>query len=124
MRRHQLTLERLAGMTSAVPLLCYSNRHCRAQLLDSSSPSSMPSRRPGRRSRSSRKSGKKTSVRIVKGRVNLRVSGYTGIQRLGAGALLQYIPRNKIQAAAKKYLKKSGVKPKRKTRRTRTSRRK
>lgn len=79
----------------------------------------MPSQRPRRRSTRSRKPSKKTTVRIIKGHVNLRVSGYTGIQRLGAGALLQYVPRNKIQAAAKKYLKKSGVRPKRKTRRTR-----
>jgi len=53
-------------------------------------------------------SGKRSRVRIVKGRLALRIPGYSGVQHLGAGQLVHYIPVSKLKAAAKKFLLKTG----------------
>jgi len=76
-----------------------------------------PKKRASRRA--TKKSAKKTVLRVVKGRVNLKVTGYSGTHTLGAAALLQFVPLNKIRAAAKKVLKSNGVKPIRKNQRRR-----
>jgi len=94
------------------PLVRYSTQN-RAILL--SSVNSMPkarrtraasARRP-RRKRSqvatSRRGGG-NKVRIVKGRVVVKVGGYPGTHRFGAGQLIRFVPLNKIKQAAKRIL--------------------
>jgi hypothetical protein len=85
----------------------------RAQLITTTS---MPSsgkrkRRSGKTSSSSKK------PRVVKGRVTLRVAGYSGVQRLPPSALIPYLPANKLKQAAKRALGASGKKraPRRKS---------
>jgi hypothetical protein len=74
-------------------------------------PSMKRRRRSGKRASSSSSSGSK-KPRVIKGRVNLRVAGYTGLQKIPPSALIQYLPANKLRAAAKKVLGKTGKKTK------------
>jgi len=53
---------------------------------------------------------KRTKVRLVKGRLSLKVAGYPGVHRFGASQLIQFVPLNKIKVAAKKILSQSRVK--------------
>jgi len=55
---------------------------------------------------------KRAKVRVVKGRLTLKVAGYPGLHRFGASQLIQFVPLNKIKVAAKKFLSQSrkGVK--------------
>lgn len=62
-------------------------------------------RRPGRRTKT-----RVTKVRLVKGKVALRIKGYPGVQRLGASQLVKFVPLNKLKVAAKRALGASGVK--------------
>lgn len=55
--------------------------------------------RAGRRKRT-----RVSRIRIVRGRVALRVSGRPGIQHIGAGQLVRFVPLNKLQAAARRVL--------------------
>jgi hypothetical protein len=62
---------------------------------------------------------KRAKVRVVKGRLTLKVAGYPGLHRFGASQLIQFVPLNKIKVAAKKILIQSRTaklksKPKRK----------
>lgn len=61
--------------------------------------------------------------RVVKGRVQVRVAGYSGVQKLAPSTLIPFLPVTKIKAAAKRALAATG---KRKTvkRKRRTTRRK
>lgn len=94
------------------PLLRFETSE-RAQLISSSMPSSNKrKRRSGKRSVAST-SGKKP--RVVKGRVNLRVAGYSGLQKIAPSALIPFLPANKIKQAAKRVLGASGKQRKRKT---------
>lgn len=70
--------------------------------------SSMPARRrsAGRKRRTG--SSKSTKPRLVKGRVNVRVAGYLGVQKLAPSKLIRYIPANKLKVAAKKVLAATG----------------
>lgn len=43
-------------------------------------------------------------VRIVRGRVALRVRGFAGLQHLGASDLVRFVPLSKLRSAAKKLL--------------------
>ncbi len=43
-------------------------------------------------------------MRIVKGRVVVKVGGYPGTHRFGAGQLIRFVPLNKIKQAAKRIL--------------------
>jgi hypothetical protein len=56
------------------------------------------------------KSVKRTKIRLVKGRLSLKIAGYLGLQRFGASQLIQFVPLNKIKVAAKKFLSQSRVK--------------
>ncbi len=47
------------------------------------------------------KSVKRTKVRVVKGRLSLKVAGYPGLHRFGASQLIQFVPLNTIKVAAK-----------------------
>ena len=53
---------------------------------------------------------KRTKIRLVKGRLSLKVAGYPGVHRFGASQLIQFVPLNKIKVAAKKILSQSRVK--------------
>lgn len=65
-------------------------------------------------SRIKRKRGKragsgssKKKPRMVKGRLQIRVGGYTGVQKIPPSALMKYLPTVKLKAAAKKLLSQS-----------------
>lgn len=94
-------------MSQRKPFLRFENTE-RAQLVSSSMPSANKKRR---------RSGKKTSgtsgsrkVRVVKGKVNLRVTGYSGLQKLAPSSLIPYLPASKLRQAAKRALGASGKK--------------
>jgi hypothetical protein len=63
------------------------------------------------RKRPSKKRGGSTKVRVVKGRVQLRVAGYKGVQSLAPSHLVRHIPSSKLRIAAKKFLGKSRKNP-------------
>lgn len=88
------------------PLLNYSKSDGRATLLDSES------LMPPKRKRSTKRASSKASrgVRIVKGRVALRVAGYSGVQRLAPSHLIKFVPLSKIRIAAKRVLSTTKVK--------------
>ena len=100
------------------PLVRYSTQN-RAILL-SSSVNSMPKARRTRAASARRRPRRKRSqvatsrrgggnkVRIVKGRVVVKVGGYPGTHRFGAGQLIRFVPLNKIKLAAKRILGSSG----------------
>jgi hypothetical protein len=106
------------------PLVDFSTRQDRASLVDAASAPARPPRSQtktlfptvktassaGRRRRRSRT----TRVRIVRGKVALRVQGYPKIQHLGASQLVRFVPLNKLRSAAKRVL---GRHPRRKGRR-------
>lgn len=48
---------------------------------------------------------------MVKGRVNVRVAGYLGVQKLAPSKLIPYLPATKVRQAAKKALVASGSRP-------------
>ena len=72
---------------------------------------SMPAvTRRGRKSAGARRRRGSSKVRVIGGRVRLRVSGYSGVQALSPSHLVRYIAANKLKAAAKKVLNKLGKK--------------
>lgn len=84
---------------------------------------SMPKRRQsGRTTRKRRGVGVRrrvkasNKVRVVGGRVRIRVTGYQGLQSLAPSSLIRFIPATKLRLAAKKVLRSSGVKPARRRR--------
>lgn len=96
------------------PLLRFETSE-RAQLISSSMPSSGKRRkRSGKKSTSSSASRK---PRVIKGRVTLRVAGYSGLQKIPASALIPYLPATKLRQAAKRALGVSGKKKKKTVRR-------
>jgi hypothetical protein len=74
-------------------------------------------RSSGKRSSSSGSSGGSKRPRLVKGRVNLRVAGYSGLQKIAPSQLIPYLPANKLRQAAKKALGASGKRKKKTVRR-------
>lgn len=70
------------------------------------------SRRGGRRSKT-----RVTKVRLINGKVVLRIQGYPGVQRVGASQLVRFVPLNKLKTAAKRALGASGVQRKKRRRR-------
>lgn len=81
--------------------------------------SSMPGKRKrtGRQSKKSRSSGT-TKPRVIKGRVNVRVAGYKGVQKVPPSQLIPFLPSAKVRQAAKKALLASGNKQRIKRRKT------
>ena len=62
-----------------------------------------------KRSRSTAQKGRRrksrvTKVRVVKGKVALRVGGFPGVQHVGASQLVRFVPLNKLRTAAKRVL--------------------
>jgi len=62
------------------------------------------SSRLGRRKRS-----RVSKIRVIKGRVALRISGRPGVQHIGAGQLVRFVPLNKLRAAARRVLNQSSA---------------
>jgi hypothetical protein len=127
------------GPSQSGLLLNYSATQQRAQILDSDDEenndnfeseveeNSMPKKRrskrltnkkarTGVRRRRTGGGARRTKIRVTKGRVAVRVAGFSGIQHLGASQLITHIPLSKIRAAAKKVLNKSGKVAKRRRR--------
>jgi hypothetical protein len=48
--------------------------------------------------------GARSKVRIVKGKVSIHVAGFPGVQRIGAGQLLRFVPQSRLRLAAKRAL--------------------
>lgn len=42
--------------------------------------------------------------RLIKGRLNVRIRGYSGVQKLAPSALIKYIPATKLRLAARRVL--------------------
>jgi hypothetical protein len=113
------------------PLVPYSNSENRANLMSFSGqqttrrkrskskstrrrPSTSGNRRKGRKSKT-----RVTKIKLVNGKVALRIRGYPGVQRLGASQLVRFVPINKLKIAAKRALGNSGVKRNKRRRRRR-----
>jgi hypothetical protein len=96
---------------SSRPFVEYSPHQDRASLM-----SAVKTHTSRRRSRStSRRKGRTTKVRVVKGKVSLRIGGFPGVQKLGASQLVRFVPLNKLRSAAKRVL---GSPPRRGKKRT------
>lgn len=102
-----------SGARPPRPFVEFSPRQDRASLMTSlSSPLSRKSnssvrrrrRRVGRRVGGRRRKTRSTRIRVIKGRVALRVGGFPGVQRLGASQLVRFVPLNKLRAAARRVL--------------------
>jgi hypothetical protein len=92
---------------SRKPLLRFETSE-RAQLISSSMPSAAADKRkrkPGKKNSSTSKKPK-----VVKGRVALRVAGYSGVQKIAPSALIPFLPATKLRQAAKRALSASGKK--------------
>lgn len=96
------------------PLLHYSDQEERANFFDTEElDSSMPRRkRSGKQKKGKRQSTGKglKGVKFSKGRLALRIGGYSGVQRLAPSQLVRYIPLAKLKQAARKVLAKTGGK--------------
>ena len=53
-------------------------------------------------------------VRLVGGKIRMRVTGYDGLQSLAPSALIRFIAATKLRLAARKVLRAAGQAPKRK----------
>jgi hypothetical protein len=108
------------GQTTKKPLLPFSPNNDRAFIVSESTPpssllvslSSMPKRKGGRTASTRKGKRGKTTVRLVKGRLAIRVAGFPGFQRLAPSQLVRYIPLGKLKQAAKRVLGASGVRKK------------
>lgn len=80
----------------------------RAQLISTSMPSGRRKKNTSsrRRSTGTTKGGKKPKV--IKGKVNIKVPGYLGLQKISPSSLIPYLPASKLRQAAKKALGASG----------------
>ena len=90
------------------PLLRFETSE-RAQLISTSMPSAV-GRRKKRSGKRSATSGSSKKPRVIKGRVNLRVAGYSGLQKIAPSSLIPYLPASKLRQAAKRALGASGKK--------------
>jgi len=107
------------GQTTKKPLLPFSPNNDRAFIVSESTPpssslvslssSSMPKRKGGRTASTRKGKRGKTTVRLVKGRLAIRVAGFPGFQRLAPSQLVRYIPLGKLKQAAKRVLGASGI---------------
>jgi len=70
---------------------------------------------PRQKNKTNFKSVKK-ALNIKNGQISFHIVGYPGIQNISASDLVHYIPFSRLKAAAKKFLKHSGIKKKRKRR--------
>lgn len=103
-------------------ILCYSEHQDRASIIESMPPRKRrqrQGRRKAGRRRSKRSSPKTNKIRVIAGRVSLKVSGYRQNQHVSASKLVRYIPVSKLRLAAKKVLRTTSVPTKQRKRRRR-----
>jgi hypothetical protein len=103
------------------PLVTFSDKQDRASLVSSKTKRrNMPAKRrrsvgrkrrvksrgrsTGRRRTRRSTKASRTKVRIIKGRVSIRVAGFPGYQRIGASQLVRHVPLSKLRVAAKRVL--------------------
>ena len=102
------------NLTERKPLLHYSDQEERATFFDSDLlDSSMPRRKKsGNKKKYKGKSASRglKGVKFSKGRLALRIGGYSGVQRLAPSQLVRFIPLSKLKQAARKVLQRSGGK--------------
>ena len=98
------------------PFVEFSPHQDRASLMSSLSNLSGTStpRRRRRRATSASSTGRRrrtrvTRLRVVHGRVALRVGGFPGVQHVGASQLVRFVPLNKLRAAARRVLGGTGA---------------
>ena len=91
-------------------LVPYSETEERAQIIDLSTlQSSMPKKtKKGKKSKKVKTVRGFKGVKIVNGKLSLKVSGYSGVQKLAPAQLIRYIPLTRLKSAAKKVLHLSG----------------
>jgi hypothetical protein len=70
---------------------------------------------PRQKKKTQQKSLKK-GINLKNGQLNFRIVGYQGTHNISVLDLVHYIPFSRLKAAAKKFLKHSGIKKKRKRR--------
>ena len=106
------------------PLVSFSTRE-RASLVTQQTPMPKRGRKTGAKTRSQKKATKKkgrrrvafsNKVRLVGGKLRLRVTGYDGLQSLAPSALVRFIAATKLRLAARKVLRAAGQLPRRKRR--------
>ena len=110
------------GFENQKSFLNFSNNQERAVLIDNDfdTPMARSKKTSKRKSRKGTKKVKYTKgLKITKGRINLRVAGYTGLQKVAASDLIRFISLGKLRVAAKKVLKRSGKKTNKKKRKGR-----
>lgn len=97
------------------PLLHFSETEERATLIDfvETEKSDSPSTKLSKKVKPKKV---KKGIQVKEGQIALHIAGYPGIQLIPASELVHCFPMAKLKVAAKKYLKRSGVKPKRKAR--------
>jgi|LakMenE01Jun11ns_1017448.scaffolds.fasta_scaffold8701997_1 hypothetical protein len=64
------------------------------------------------------KKGSKKKFQVKNGHIVVHIAGYPGVQSINISELIHCIPFAKLKVAAKKFLKRSGVKRKRKRKKT------
>lgn len=79
-------------------------------------------RRRRTKTRLGRTSSKKP--RVVKGRLQIRVGGYTGVQKIPPSSLIPFLPTNKIRLAAKRVLSRNSTSKRRGSRKRKGTKRK
>jgi len=94
------------------PFVEFSPHQDRASLMSVGGRHSQTRSRSTKRKGRRRKSRGVSKIRIVKGKVALRIGGFPGVQRVGASQLVRFVPLNKLRAAAKRVL---GSPPRRST---------
>lgn len=112
------------------PLLHYSEEAERASFFDTEE---LDPSMPRRKKSGTKKRGKRRlvgkglkGIKFSKGRLALRLAGYSGVQKLAPSQLVRFIPLSKLKQAARKVLTKTGGKKikKRKGRKGRKGKRK
>lgn len=101
------------------PFVEYSPHQDRASLMSAvglKSHKRSRSRRSTTRKGRRRKGSRVSKVRIIKGKVALRIGGFPGVQKVGASQLVRFVPLNKLRTAAKRVL---GAPPKKRGRKNR-----
>ena len=65
--------------------------------------SSMPAKRKSSRQVKKTRGNSVTKPRVIKGRVNVRVPGYSGVQKVPPSQLIPFLPVTKVRQAAKRH---------------------
>ena len=71
---------------------------------------------PRQKKKTQQQKSLKKGINLKNGQLNFRIVGYQGTHNISVLDLVHYIPFSRLKAAAKKFLKHSGIKKKRKRR--------